>query len=157
MKPFPELLREAREAKGLSAARLAQNAGMHPSSVTRLERGERRASRPAVMALAEALGVTPRQRDDMLAGAGFHVQSPVTVKQNTRLPEVIEFEAAMAHSSLSDQDRDDARTALRQVTRALWWKIDQQCTQRSSRAFRSQRAGHDLAPARAVLIRRQRP
>jgi transcriptional regulator with XRE-family HTH domain len=58
---FPAELRQARRAAGLSYRALASRCGLSHSFLSHLEKGERRAPRlDRVVALAEALGATPR-------------------------------------------------------------------------------------------------
>jgi transcriptional regulator with XRE-family HTH domain len=61
---FGQRLRAAREAAGLSQARLADAAGMHPNAVARLERGERHPSWHTVQLLATALDISTEQLRD---------------------------------------------------------------------------------------------
>jgi transcriptional regulator with XRE-family HTH domain len=53
---FAEELRRLREARGLNRKALAGSAGIDPSTMTRLEKGERGPSREVVDRLADALG-----------------------------------------------------------------------------------------------------
>lgn len=60
-------LRAIRQARGISGRELARRAGVDPSFLLRLERGERRARFGTVLAVAAALGIDP---DELLeAGA----------------------------------------------------------------------------------------
>lgn len=68
---FGALLRRFRERVGLSQNALAKRAGLDASAINRLERGERsQTRRAAVEALAAALGLTPAERDQLLAAGG---------------------------------------------------------------------------------------
>lgn len=69
--PFGTLLQHAREATRLSRAALAQRVGLDMSHIYRMEMGERRPSREAVLALAEALGVTDDTVNTWLLAAGY--------------------------------------------------------------------------------------
>jgi transcriptional regulator with XRE-family HTH domain len=55
---FGPRLRELREAAGLTQVQLAEQAGLHPQGVIKLERGEREPAWSTVVALAAALGVS---------------------------------------------------------------------------------------------------
>ena len=59
MANFADRLRELRHAVGLSQPELAKKAGMTKAGICNLEQGRRGASWNTVVALAEALGVTP--------------------------------------------------------------------------------------------------
>jgi transcriptional regulator with XRE-family HTH domain len=54
---FAGRLRVLREAQGISQARLADLAGCHVLTVSKIERGVHEPAWPLVLALAEALGV----------------------------------------------------------------------------------------------------
>ncbi|MCC6314672.1 MAG: helix-turn-helix transcriptional regulator [Thermomicrobiales bacterium] len=66
----PELTR-LRESRGLNRKELAQRVAIDASHVTRLERGERGASRDLVERLARALDLSIREEHDLLRTAGF--------------------------------------------------------------------------------------
>ncbi len=53
---FGRLLREYREAAGLSQAELAEKAEIHRRTIIKIERGEREPHWPTAVALAKALG-----------------------------------------------------------------------------------------------------
>ena len=55
---FGELLRKAREAKGLSQSELANKAGFQPSAIAHFESGRRSPSLDNLRRLADALSVT---------------------------------------------------------------------------------------------------
>lgn len=55
---FGRRLAELREAKGLSQAQLAEAAGCHRITVSKMERGEQEPAWPLVLAICAALGVT---------------------------------------------------------------------------------------------------
>ncbi|GEM_PF-1513382 len=57
---FAENLRRLRLERFLSQAELARRAGMHAITITRLEAGDRAPTTRTVRALADALGVEPR-------------------------------------------------------------------------------------------------
>ncbi|MBX5444490.1 helix-turn-helix transcriptional regulator [Sphaerobacter sp.] len=71
---FAELLKRFREEARTSQSRLAESAGFDHSYVSRLESGNRTPTREAVVKLADALGLTPEQRDSLLAAAGYMPQ-----------------------------------------------------------------------------------
>jgi transcriptional regulator with XRE-family HTH domain len=54
---FGERLKSVRESSGLSQAQLAERAGCHTFTISKLERGEQEPAWPLVLALAKALGV----------------------------------------------------------------------------------------------------
>jgi transcriptional regulator with XRE-family HTH domain len=59
-----EKLREERERKRLSREQLALTSGLSASSITAFETGWRRPSRAALLRMATALGVSPRNLVD---------------------------------------------------------------------------------------------
>jgi UTP-glucose-1-phosphate uridylyltransferase/transcriptional regulator with XRE-family HTH domain len=68
---FGRLLRQAREAAGLSREQLAKRGSFNPSHIHRLESGSRRPSRKAVIGLAEALELDSEGLSAWLVAAGF--------------------------------------------------------------------------------------
>ena len=56
---FGRLVRQAREAAGLTQSRLEDLAGLTPTTVTRLERGEHDIPAAELADIAHALGVDP--------------------------------------------------------------------------------------------------
>jgi transcriptional regulator with XRE-family HTH domain len=54
---FGRRLKEVRESKGLSQQQLADMAGVHIMTVSKLERGAQEPAWPLVIALADALGI----------------------------------------------------------------------------------------------------
>ena len=71
MSDFPRLLREAREAKGVSQTRFASLAGYDHSYLSRLEDDKRQPTRDAVVNLAAALNLSTLERARLLFAAGF--------------------------------------------------------------------------------------
>jgi transcriptional regulator with XRE-family HTH domain len=68
---FGRLLTSFREAKGYTKAQLAGYAGLDPSSISRLESGERAPEPRTVDLVATGLALTPVERERLLATAGF--------------------------------------------------------------------------------------
>ncbi len=66
-----ELLGSFRTARGWSQGRLAQQAQLDPSFVSRLEAGTRAPERETVNRLADALVLPIADRDRLMAAAGF--------------------------------------------------------------------------------------
>ncbi len=71
MSDWHRLLREAREAEGLSRRLLGAAAGVSPYTVKAYELGLKHPSRVALVALLDALRVDRLTRNTILAGAGF--------------------------------------------------------------------------------------
>ncbi len=69
--PFGRLLREWRQRGGQSQLRLATEAGVSPRHLSFVETGRSQPSREMVLRLSEALDVPLRDRNDLLAAAGF--------------------------------------------------------------------------------------
>jgi len=69
---FPQLLRECREAAGLSQNALARRVDINPGTINRLEAGEREPTgRDQVLALATGIGLDREQTDRLVAAAGY--------------------------------------------------------------------------------------
>src|SRR5437879_13574770 len=70
MAAFGDLLRALRAAAGLTQEELAEHAGLSGEAVRSLERGRRRRPRGTTVArLADALAVSPADREALLAAA----------------------------------------------------------------------------------------
>jgi UTP--glucose-1-phosphate uridylyltransferase len=68
---FGRLLRQARDAAGLSREHLARRVGLDASYIYRLELGDRRPGRDTTLALADALAVAGEELSQWLVAAGF--------------------------------------------------------------------------------------
>jgi transcriptional regulator with XRE-family HTH domain len=79
--PFGVRLRRWRHHRGFSQLALAGRVGSTPRHISFLETGRSRPSRQMVLRLGEALGVSLRERNELLAAAGLpgaYSQTPVT-------------------------------------------------------------------------------
>lgn len=74
--PIGILLRELRAVRRMSQIDLALDCGMSPRHLGFVEKGRARPSRDAIARLADALGVSLRERNAMLLAAGFAPQHP---------------------------------------------------------------------------------
>jgi predicted ATPase/DNA-binding XRE family transcriptional regulator len=85
---FGVVLREYRGALGLTQEELASRAGLTAKAVSALERGERKRPYPhTVRALAEALGLSERERASLLAAVpGRTAEAPTVQEQPAMLP-----------------------------------------------------------------------
>lgn len=110
---FAALLRSYRDKRRWSQERLAAEAKVDHSLVSRLESGQRRATRESVDALALGLGLTAAQHDALLLAAGFAPRDPVATIQDE--PEV----AALYRALRDDRGSDLARAQLRLLLRSL--------------------------------------
>ncbi len=118
---FGQLLKRYREAAQLSQSRLAQRAGFDHSYVSRLESGRRAPTREAILRLAEALELTPAERDNLLAAAGFLPERAEHLfGHEPVLGELVEL---LQRSDMPEAIREDTRQLLmllvRQIKRAL--------------------------------------
>lgn len=68
---FGAMLRRLREANGISQNRLAQQAGFDVAVINKAERNGLVPSRKLVLAMTEALDVSPDDRDRLLFAAGY--------------------------------------------------------------------------------------
>src|SRR5919112_983827 len=85
---FGTMLRELRVAAGLTQEELASRAGLTAKAVSALERGERKRPYPhTVRALAEALGLSERDRASLLSSVpGRNAEVSAVKEQTTVLP-----------------------------------------------------------------------
>ena len=82
--PFGARLRRWRRHRGISQLTLAGQVGSTPRHISFLETGRSRPSRQMVLRLGEALGVSLRERNELLTAAGLpavYPQAPVTGPQ----------------------------------------------------------------------------
>lgn len=103
---FGELLSSLRKIRARSQGQLARDAGVDPSSVSRLEAGTRTPERDMVLKLAEALVLPIPDRDRLLAAAGF--RSPALDD-----PQISELALLLTDPKLSESALQDLRAALR--------------------------------------------
>ena len=69
-KKLGNMIREARTAKGLTQAALAEQAGITSSEVGKIERGEKEPAQDVIRLMAKALGVTRKSLLEAAAGSG---------------------------------------------------------------------------------------
>jgi transcriptional regulator with XRE-family HTH domain len=72
---FGRRLSAYREELGWTKTQLAERAGLDPSSVSRLEGGSRTPEAGTIDLLAEAMKLTPLERERLLASAGFRSEA----------------------------------------------------------------------------------
>jgi len=117
MPDFADLLKQFRQASGLSQRALARAAAINPAIANRLESGDRGPSGPdQVRAISRALGLDLEQSDRLLGAAGFWPD--VYLRVGPGDPTLLRVARLLAHPGLSDSDR----VRFRQVVELL---IDQ--------------------------------
>lgn len=92
--PFGVLLRQWRSLRGTSQLRLATEAGLSTRHLSFLETGRARPSREMVIRLSEALDVPLRERNALLAAAGFaslYRESPLAAPELEPVQRVLDF------------------------------------------------------------------
>jgi transcriptional regulator with XRE-family HTH domain len=104
--PFGELLGNLRAARAWSQGRLAKQAGLDPSAVSRLEAGVRAPERDTVQRLADALVLPMTERDRLLAAAGFR---SIALDD----PLISELAMLLADPSLPEQVQQELRAVIR--------------------------------------------
>lgn len=112
--PLPDALGPAlrilREERGLIRKRLAELSDTDPSTITRLERGERGASRESIDRLARALDASPEDHNHLLGAAGFLTDEAVTLLEE---PDLIRLSTVLADPLLTPDDRRMLLTYVR--------------------------------------------
>jgi transcriptional regulator with XRE-family HTH domain len=101
-----ELLGSFRTARGWSQGRLAQQAQLDPSFVSRLEAGTRAPERETVNRLADALVLPIADRDRLMAAAGFR---SITLDD----PLISELALLLADPGLPESVSGDLRAVIR--------------------------------------------
>lgn len=109
---FPAMLQRLRENRGLSKADLAKRTGLDPSTVTRFEQGTRQPERETVLQLADAMVLPMRERDLLLAAAGFR-------SEIWDDPLLVELMQLLNEDDIPERARNDARAAVRMAVAFL--------------------------------------
>jgi transcriptional regulator with XRE-family HTH domain len=103
---FAGLLERLRNERGWSKAELAKRANFDPSSITRFEQGARAPERVTVLQLADAMALPMRDRDRLLAAAGFR-------SELWDDPLLVELSHVLAEDSLPPEARNEVRSVIR--------------------------------------------
>ncbi len=103
---FARLLQQLRSQRGWSKAVLATRAGLDPSSITRFEQGSRAPERETVLQLADGMALPRRDRDSLLAAAGFR-------SELWDDPLLIELSQVLAEDSLPAATRAEVQSVIR--------------------------------------------
>lgn len=103
---FGRLLTSWRESQGKTKAKLAAEAGLDPSAISRLESGDRGPEWETVARLATALALSPVEHERFIAAAGFRSE---TVNE----PLLVELVELLVDPSLPETVAADVRTLLR--------------------------------------------
>ncbi len=103
---FGPQLSELRQARGWSQVKLAQQAGLDPSTVSRFEAGSRAPERDTVLKIADALVLPVLDRERLLAAAGFRSEAWDD-------PMLAELAQLLNDPALSTEASQDLRTLLR--------------------------------------------
>ncbi len=112
---FAQLLKQYRETARISQSRLAESSGFDHSYVSRLESGHRMPTRDAVVKFAEALGLSPSDRDNLLAAAGFMPQRVESLLAEE--PILTEVFRLLQSRDVPEAVRHDVRQMLQLVVR----------------------------------------
>ena len=119
---FADALKRERQNAGLSQSALARSVGVHPSYVSRLEKGERRPpSREFVERLSTVLGIGVREKNNLLTAAGF---APVTTEDLQRENPTLQLLADILEDNRVPGDEKDLITEhIKQINRR-WRRRD---------------------------------
>jgi transcriptional regulator with XRE-family HTH domain len=111
---FRALLKRHREGRRWSQERLAAEADMDHSLVSRLESGQRSATREAITKLAYGLALSPEDKDRMLIAAGFFPDQPENALADE--PVVTRLYRILRDEHTPDTVRDNIRLVLNSLT-----------------------------------------
>ena len=111
---FRSLLKRHREARRWSQERLAAEAEMDHSLVSRLESGQRSPTRDAIGKLARGLELAPEQKDRMLIAAGFFPDQPENALSDE--PAVTRIYRILRDEKTPQPVRDNLRQLLNNLT-----------------------------------------
>ena len=111
---FRGLLKRHREARRWSQERLAAEAEMDHSLVSRLESGQRSPTRDAIGKLARGLELAPEQKDRLLIAAGFFPEQPENALSDE--PAVTRIYRILRDEKTPQPVRDNLRQLLNNLT-----------------------------------------
>jgi transcriptional regulator with XRE-family HTH domain len=111
---FRSLLKRHREARRWSQERLAAEAEMDHSLVSRLESGQRSATREAIGKLARGLDLVPEEKDRLLIAAGFFPDQPESALADE--PAVTRIYRLLHDETMPIEKRDNLRQLLNNLT-----------------------------------------
>jgi transcriptional regulator with XRE-family HTH domain len=111
---FRGLLKRHREARRWSQERLAAEAEMDHSLVSRLESGQRSPTRDAIGKLARGLELAPEQKDRMLIAAGFFPDQPENALSDE--PAITRIYRILRDEKTPQPVRDNLRQLLNNLT-----------------------------------------
>ena len=95
---FPQMLRAFRVAKGLSQRQIAEAISVHPSYISKLEKGQEKPARELVETLARALDADPLQL--VLAAAHVPREFAGAIAEHKELQRLL---GLASHGRLSEQ------------------------------------------------------
>ena len=110
---FGSVLRRLREQSGLNRKELALRIGRDPSTITRLESGERGVSRDLVDDLARELALSITDHFELLAAAGLLSEETAALLEE---PALSQLSRLLAESAMPSRERE---LLLRYVELAL--------------------------------------
>ena len=111
---FRALLKRHREARRWSQEKLASEAEMDHSLVSRLESGQRSPTREVITKLARGLGLPTEQKDRLLIAAGFFPEQPENALADE--PAVTRIYRILRDEQTPQPVRDNIRALLNSLT-----------------------------------------
>jgi transcriptional regulator with XRE-family HTH domain len=131
---FGERLQGFRVSAGLSRCKLAYGAGIHPSSISRYESGDRLPTKATVRALCRSLDLTAVQAGMLIRSAGY-LSGPVDEPPE----EIQESLAALQKRLAAPGLNDDLIVAARNAIDGITAMIDAQSSALGSHETRAMR------------------
>jgi len=111
---FRGLLKRHRETQRWSQEKLAAEAEMDHSLVSRLESGQRSPTREAIGKLARGLVLAPEAKDRLLIAAGFFPDQPENAVSDE--PAVTRIYRLLHDETMAPEKRDNLRQLLNNLT-----------------------------------------
>jgi transcriptional regulator with XRE-family HTH domain len=111
---FRRLVKMHRAARNWSQERMAAEAEMDHSLVSRLESGQRYATREAINKLACGLGLLPADKDRLLIAAGFFPDNPENAVADE--PSITRLYRLLRDKTLPEEKRTALRALLDNIT-----------------------------------------
>ena len=111
---FSERMKMVRLEKNITQSQIAEGSSFDKSFISRLESGERKPTRDGIMYIAESMGLTADETDELLMSAHFMPIQPSSLLHEPKLVQINDL-----IGMLSDDNKEFARQELERLTTVL--------------------------------------
>jgi transcriptional regulator with XRE-family HTH domain len=100
---FTEYLFKLRERSGLSQYELAKRAGINPTHLNRIEKGERNPpKRNTIFNISEVLGLNRKERTELFIKAGYAPPAIKKEKKSGEIPTPLVYESPLSENEIAE-------------------------------------------------------